>query len=413
VNILFLSTENPIPPDHGHHLRTYNVLKHLAETNRVFFVGFAKSESEMQHTMELEALCTQVNVIPLPEVAQPWRRYTSAFSNVLSRDPYIVKRYESKEARDVIRQILSDNPIDVVHFDLPHLAAYIDEIEGIPKILVHHNVESIRVQRRAKVDWNVIRKLYLYSQYSKLRKLEMQICPGFDRCIAVSDVDRDQLADICTFDNFTVVPNGVDTDFFQPTTEDCNRSGLVWTGSMAGAYNSDAVDHFLKSIAPLIHRRLPNLKMVFVGDKPTKLLLKRASQNENIIATGYVDDVRPYVDEAEVFIAPMRSGSGTKLKILNAMAQARPVVTTPMGAEGIDAEEDTEILISHTAQEFADKVIGLIGDPVGADAIGARARRLIEDKYDWRVIAQDMTRIYDDAVARNVKPHLPWTAAAL
>jgi sugar transferase (PEP-CTERM/EpsH1 system associated) len=413
VNILFLSTENPIPPDHGHHLRTYNVLKHLAENNRVFFVGFAKSENEMQHTMELETLCATVDVIPLPEMAQPWRRYTSAFSNVLSRVPYIVRRYESKDARDVIRNILANNDIDVVHFDLPHLAGYIDEIEGLPRILVHHNVESIRVQRRAKVDWNVFRKLYLYSQYSKLRKLEMQICPGFDRCIAVSDADRDQLADICTFDNFTVVPNGVDTDFFQPTTEDCNRSGLVWTGSMAGAYNSDAVDHFLKSIAPLIHHRQPDMKMVFVGDKPTKLLLKRASQNENIIAAGYVNDVRPYVDEAEVFIAPMRSGSGTKLKILNAMAQAKPVVTTPMGAEGIDAEDDSEILISHNAEEFAAKVLGLIANPREADAIGARARRLIENKYDWRVIAKDMNRIYDDAVTRNVKTHLPWTAAVL
>jgi glycosyltransferase involved in cell wall biosynthesis len=272
-------------------------------------------------------------------------------------------------------------------------------------------VESVRVFRRAKVDWNIFRKLYLYTQYSKLRKLEMEICPGFSRCITVSDVDRSQLAEICTFDNFTVVPNGVDTDYFNPSTENLERSGLVWTGSMAGSYNSDAVDHFLKSIAPIILRRLPDTRMIFVGDQPTKLLLKRARQNPNIIVTGYVDDVRPYVDSAEVFIAPMRSGSGTKLKVLNAMAQARAVVTTPVGAEGIEAEPGSEILISRNAQDFAEKVIGLIEDPAEADAIGARARRLIEEKYDWKVIAEDMYRIYDEAVRRNAEPQMPWNAS--
>jgi glycosyltransferase involved in cell wall biosynthesis len=141
--------------------------------------------------------------------------------------------------------------------------------------------------------------------------------------------------------------------------------------------------------------------MQFVGAAPTRLLEKCARENKRIQFAGYVDDVRPYVDSAAVFIAPIRSGSGTKVKILNAMAQAKPVVTTPVGAEGIEAVHDEEILIANDEHEFAKKTIFLLQNPQRAHEIGLRARRVIENVYDWKTVAATMNDIYEKVVTER------------
>jgi glycosyltransferase involved in cell wall biosynthesis len=317
----------------------------------------------------------------------------------VQRDPFIVTRYRSSIARERIRSLLEKNRIDIVHFDLPHLAAYLRDVRGIPKILVHHNVESLRMLRRARMESNYIKRLYFHYQYSKLAALEARICGEFDRCIAVSDFDREQLEKVSQTHSFTVVPNGVDTEYFRPQHTEVQPQGLVWTGGMGSPYNADAVDYFLTAIAPIILREKPGLPMFFVGGQPTKLLLKHAAAHSNIVATGYVDDVRPYVDRAAVFIAPLRSGSGTKLKILNAMAQQKAVVTTPIGAEGIAAMPEKEIVIAQKPADFAKRVLGLIDDSAATAAIGRRAKRLVESRYDWRVIAKEMCGLYNQIAA--------------
>lgn len=401
MNILFLSTENPFPPDHGHHIRTYHVLKNLAARHRVFFLAFAKTPEEAALKTALEEFCASVDIFVLPQT--PWRRYGAPLCNLFSRRPYVVQRYFSKRARQRIHRILEGHYIDVVHFDLPHLAAYLPDVRHLPKILTNHNVESLRVQRWARVEKKLLLKLYLHSQALKLRRFEAKLCPRFERCIAVSEFDKDVLASMCKHDNFTVIPNGVDTDYFRPAPPQRKPEGLVWVGAMSGAYNRDAVDYFLSRIAPALHARQPELRMTFVGAAPTPLLQEKAREDARIACTGYVDDVRPFVDRAAVFIAPLRSGSGTKIKILNAMSQGKPVVTTSVGAEGIAAQPDREIVIADDENEFAGKVLRLLQHPREAEEMGRRARRVVERLYDWQVVTAGMSEIYEQAVKRGTK----------
>jgi sugar transferase (PEP-CTERM/EpsH1 system associated) len=400
-NILFLSTENPFPPDHGHHLRTYYLLKNLAAQHRIFFLAFAQNQKELEHKAELEKFCASVELVWLPQGKWRWRTYAAVLANFFSLQPYTVKRYASAEADQRIQRLLSNHRIDLVHFDLPHLASYLNQAASLPKILVTHNVESLRMLRWAKVERNYLLKLYLYYQYAKLYRFEAKLCRQFDKCTTVSEIDKQILLEMCRRDNFASVPNGVDVEYFRPNDGGKFGEGLVWAGSMRGAYNRDAVDYFLTKIAPIIHSRMPETKMQFVGAAPTKLLEKCARENERIQCAGYVDDVRPYVDSAAVFIAPIRSGSGTKVKILNAMAQAKPVVTTPVGAEGIEAAPDEEILIANDENEFAEKTIFLLQNPQRAHEIGLRARRIIEKLYDWKIVAATMNDIYEKVVAER------------
>lgn len=382
-------------------MRTYYLLKNLAAQHRIFFLAFAQTQKELAHKAELEKFCASVELILLPQGKWRWRMYAAMLANFFSLQPYTVKRYAAAEATQHIHRLLSGHRIDLVHFDLPHLASYLSHVAALPKVLVTHNVESLRLRRWANVERNHFLKLYLYYQYAKLYRFESRLCPQFDKCTTVSEVDKQMLVAMCQHDNFAVVPNGVDIDYFRPGNNGRLGEGLVWAGSMRGAYNRDAVDFFLTKIAPRIHRRLPEARMQFVGAAPTRLLEKCARENKRIQFAGYVDDVRPYVDSAAVFIAPIRSGSGTKVKILNAMAQAKPVVTTPVGAEGIEAVHDQEILIANDEHEFAEKTIFLLQNPQRAHEIGVRARRVIENVYDWKTVAATMNDIYEKVVTER------------
>ncbi|MGH7494858.1 MAG: glycosyltransferase [bacterium] len=409
MNILFLSTENPYPPDHGHHLRTYYVLKRLAEEHRIYFVAFARTPKEVELKTELERFCASVDIFLLPHGR--WRQPFTTAASLFERLPYMVARYRSRSAFERIRYLVWRRNLDLVHFDLPHLAAYLPAVTRLPKILTNHNVESLRLARWAQVEKNPLLKVFLYAQARKLAQFEAALCPLFERCVTVSDSDKEALVRLCGHDNFITLPNGVDVEYFRPgDTQRLAHAGLVWTGSMRGAYNRDAVDYFLREIAPRIRARLPHTPMTFVGSSPTPLLKQCARENPNLHFTGYVEDVRPFVDRALVFIAPLRSGSGTKVKILNAMAQARPVVTTSIGAEGIAASADQGQIVADAPAEFAEQVLGLLQNPERAAALGARARQVIEQRYAWKVVMAGMSRIYDEAVqAWKLKSILPKT----
>ncbi len=396
MNILFLSTENPYPPVGGHHIRTYNVLRILSERYRIFFVGFAQNREELDYVENLKDLCETVDVYLIPKTGLNPRFLYQASRNLLSALPLTAERFFIPEARDKIRQHLKIHRIDVVHVDMLALARYEECLQGVPAILTNHNVESLRLYRWMKTEGNFIKKSYLYYQYLKLRAFEKKMCPLFRHCIVVSNDDKHHLMNLCDANNFVVVPNGVDVDYFKPLDEETRRNHLIWVGGMSGPYNSDAVDFFLDSIWPLVKRDIPEATVDFIGKSPTRKLTEKAQADPSINVLGFIDDVRPYVQRASVFVAPIRSGSGTKIKVLNAMAQARPVVATTVAAEGIEVTDGQNILLADDPVQFAGKIIFLLKDEETARRIGLNARVLIESKYSWDIISETIFQIYQE-----------------
>jgi len=394
LNILFLSTENPFPVDHGHHIRTYHVLKALAAHHHIYFVAFAQDPSGLKYTHELQGLCKSIKIFQLR--FRGWRQAVLALVNLFSPLPLIAQKYHDPQTVDYIKKLIDEVKIDLVHIDLLHLANYRRALNSRPCILVNHNVESLRILRWSKIERNILLQYFLRYQYFKLRNFERAICTQFNRCIVVSDYDKAFLADLCGGGNFVSVPNGVDADYFQPSDGEVIPNSLVWTGSMKSPYNRDAVIYFLGKIWPIIQRNIPEARVTFVGGSPAKKLKDTAKKYPNINYTDYVQDVRRYVAESAVFIAPLRCGSGTKIKILNAMAQGKPVVTTSIGAEGIDAKPDAEIIIADAPAEFAEKTIYLLRNPQEARKIGLRARKVITEKYDWKIINKKIEQIYKE-----------------
>lgn len=298
---------------------------------------------------------------------------------------------------------MTEKNIDFVHVDILPLAIYYYEFKHLPKVLVNHNVESLRLYRWMKIEKNIFKKLYLYIQYLKLARFEKTMCPKFDRCVVVSEDDRQVLKKLCAFDNFVLLPNGVDIHYYQ--AQEAGKMidhRLIWVGGMRFAYNADAVDYFLEEIFPLIQVRIPEVKVSFIGNFPTPKLLKWARNNKSVIVHGYIDDIRPYMQEATVFIAPIRIGSGTKLKVLNAMAMEKAVITTTVGAEGIKATPGEDLLIADSPLEFAEKTVFLLQHPEIVRKIGKNARKVIEEYYDWEVIGKKMHELYEDVVGEKI-----------
>ena len=394
MNILFLSPEIPYPAQSGHHLRTLNVLKMLARSHRIHFVGFAQHREDYRYIPQLGSFCESVTLFPIAPKGYNPAFFTMALKNCGSPYPLVAQRYCTAEARRWIQKLLDRHPFDLVHIDMLALGLYHAMFPKIPVFLTNHNVESLRLYRWSRIEKNALLRLYLKSQYHKLRRFEQEICPVMDRCIVVSETDRDHLQSLCRSDNFTVVPNGVDTTYFRPMPTPLRANHLVWVGGMGSPYNADAVDYFLTAVWPIITQTNGAVTVEFIGESPTATLRRLAMEDPRIRITGLIEDIRPAVSAASVFIAPIRSGSGTKIKVLNAMAQAKAVVATPVAAEGIAGAHGEHLLIGDTAESFAEAVVRLLAQPDLARRLGAAARDLIEERYSWQVICRTMDQLY-------------------
>jgi glycosyltransferase involved in cell wall biosynthesis len=396
MKILFFSTENPYPPNGGHHLRTFNVLEILARRHQIHFVGFAQDKREFQYIPEIKKFCETVDIYEVTKTGYNTSFLLLACKNLLSKDPVIARRYFIQEAQRRIEQLFDQYPIDLVHMDMLALGLYKGILKNTPVILTNHNVESLRIYRWMKIEKNPFVKSFLLYQYLKLKAFEQSICPKFDRCIVVSDYDKNYLKGLCGIDNFVVIPNGVDTHYFKPEAAEVKSNHLVWVGGMTGPYNSDAVDFFIQKIWPLVKDKVPAATIDFAGGGPTQTLRNKAFEDKSIQVLGFVSDIRPIVQKASVFIAPIRVGSGTKIKVLNAMAQGKAVVATTVAAEGIDVTPEENILIADDPKEFTEKIVYLLGHEHVAKEMGTRARELIEKKYSWDVISDDIYRTYEN-----------------
>jgi len=317
-----------------------------------------------------------------------------ALLNVFSSKPIIARKYYQREAAKRMVSLVKEKSIDLVHFDMLHLSEYLLHFQALPCILVNHNVESLRLLRWAKITSNLLLKAFLGYQYLKLKKYEKKKCPQFSSCTVVSGEDKQILMNLCGKDNFHVIPNGVDTAYFKAASDsEKKRNQVVWVGAMTNPYNRDAVDFFLHEIWPLVHLGNREARAFFVGkiDNETR---KSWQKKVGVEFVGYVDDVRPYVARATIFIAPLRSGSGTKIKVLNAMAQGKAVVTTSIGAEGILAENGKGLLIENEPEQFARAILSLLADDNFIEKLGSNAVALVKKNYSWDVINSNLLSYY-------------------
>jgi glycosyltransferase involved in cell wall biosynthesis len=289
-----------------------------------------------------------------------------------------------------------DRP-DVVHIDTIALAPYAADCVGVPCVLTHHNVESQLMRRRGEHERGLAARVYVGLQASRLERYEAEICHRFPVNVMVSDADAGTLAGISPGSRTAVVPNGVDTSYFTPR-DDRQTPTVVFTGGMNMFANRDAVEWFVDDVWPEVLRQVPQARFVAIGQRPSAKILAAAEAHASIEAPGHVPDVRPWVGPAAVYVVPMRVGGGTRLKVLDAMAQGKAMVATRLGAEGIEAEDGRHLLLADSAADFAARVVELLRDPARRLTLGTAARQRVEERYAWPVISRRLVEAYTVAI---------------
>ncbi len=398
MNILFLSTYYQYPPDGGHYLRTHNTLEYLAERNSVFFLTFLKDINDTKSYESLRTICKSVDVFYIPTDFSRVRLALTLLKNLFSANPYSANKYYRNDFKCKLKEILQNNKIDIVHFDSLYLSCYLNDSKGVATALTVHNVESQRMFSLVSATENKVKRMFYFSQANRIRNYEKKICHKFDICLTMSDDDMQNLREINFAGRFDVVPNGVDINIFCPGKVKPESNRMLWVGGMEQMWSMGSMDYFCDEVFPKIYREVNHIRFTAIGKRPTKKLIGLARKYDGVEVLGFVNDIKEYFYRATVFVAPIISGGGTKLKVLNALAMGKAVVTTSVGAEGIEVTDNENIIIADDPETFAEKTVELLRNPEMVEELGRNAVTLIRKKYDWEIIAKKHRQIYKEIV---------------
>jgi glycosyltransferase involved in cell wall biosynthesis len=412
--ILFLSHCLPYPPHSGVTSRTFNVLKQLHEEFDVTLLPFFRRnhqpdpEARRAARAALEAFASRVGT-PVPILSEHTiaRRLWDHFRSVVTRRPYTYYEHSNRDYRRQLRSALAEGPPALVHLDNIDLHAWLPELPSAPHVCTHHNIESDLLRRRAAHTRSLILRRYILHQAALVERVQRQAAPWFRLNIMMSDLDAERLRRLAPQARTIVVPNGVDTAFFVPDASRPAVAGrVVFLGPTYVFPNRDGMEYLLEDIWPHIRSAVPSATLRLIGKtaSPDRL---RYEQAPGIACLGFVPDIRPHMAEARCCVVPLRVGGGTRLKILDAWAMGKAVVSTSLGCEGLEAVDGENILIRDDPREFAQSVVSVLSDAALRRKLELGARKTAEQRYSWDKIGERLRTAYRDIIESRSRQLVP------
>lgn len=397
--LLWVSHLVPYPPKGGVLQRSFNLIKYLSKDFDIYLFAFNQSaflKSSFTESISplddaktgLAPYIKELRVVDIPSERVPLGKYILAFRSLFSSRPYTINWLHSRIAESQLSKMYEIVKPDVVHFDTISLAPYLKCCRGTPTVLNHHNVESQMMCERSINEGNVAKRLYYRLEGRKLRSYEHRVLSKFDLNITCSDQDSSLLATEHPGVNCLTVPNGVDTEYFKPEKSEYEDFSLIFAGGLGWYPNLDAMNYFVDEIWPLLKMKMPNATMHLIGRNPTNKFLSLAKQDPDFLVHGFVDDVRPYLKRADVYVCPIREGGGTKLKILDALAMGCPVVSHPFATVGIDVEQGVTVEHASSPEEFYLKIERIFSDRDLRKRLSVNGPKLVSEKYSFESIAK-------------------------
>ncbi len=408
MKILLISQILPYPPKGGGPQRNYNLLKECSKTNEIHMLAFYRkshqvNSSKLQEaTNAMKQYCEKIEVFKIPADHNRILWYLLLLFNLFSPLPYSVWLYSSRKMKKAVTRYLDTNSYNIMEIGEIGLANYAKLAPEIPKILIHQNVESQLLFRRKKFVGNWLAKGYLWWQSLKLKRFERSAGKLFDFHTTVSEADKKTLLKICPQGRIAIIPNGVDTDYFKATNDKMEPNSLIYVGGMTWFPNYDAMLYFIGEILPLIRAEIPDIRLYCVGRQIDNRFHDMAREEASLKIHGFVDDVRPLITKASVFIVPLRIGGGTRLKIVDALSMGKAIVSTSIGCEGLKVTDGKEIVIADSSDKFAGKVVELLRDARLRNSLMNNARKTALEIYSWKIIAPELIKVYQKAIqSRN------------
>lgn len=389
MKVLFVAGACPYPPNSGGTVRTFNLLKRLCLRHAITLIAPSMSDIDLGASLNNR-------LVRAVTVTQPTRSMARAARSLLSPLPYIVRAHENPAMRVAVQNALAAERFDLLHCDSISVVPAIPDV-AVPKTFNAHNIEAVIWERYLQEERRAWMIPVLRSQLDKVALYEAGLPRLFERCIAVSEADRAEMRLRYGAENVSVVANGVDLEFYSALSDHAAPT-VAFVGSLDWRPNQDAVRWLLESIWPLVMVQTPNATLSVVGRRPPHWVANLCDRAKVSLCAD-VPDVRPHLADAAVIVVPLRIGGGSRLKILETMAAGRSVVSTTIGAEGLDVRAGEHLMIADEPAEFAREVVSLLNDPAGRQSLASAGRAVVESHYGWDQISLDMEDAWHAAVA--------------
>jgi len=400
MRILWVKVGGLWPLNTGGRLRSFHIISELSQRHHVFVLT---THGPGEDPRALRAKLTQCEHVVSFPYASP-KRGSARFLAALARSwfstlPVDLRKCRIPTLRRGVAHLLAVRDFNLCVADFLLAVPNLPSPSPVPVVLFEHNVEHMIWKRLGRIapPWQ---RPVLELEWRKIRRYEARACAQAKLTVAVSEADRALLASIARGTTVCAIPTGVDTTYFAPNGAGEAPGRLVFTGSMDWYPNEDAILHFIDAILPSIRHDVPETSLVVVGRNPSARL-QAAATAAGVQVTGTVDDVRSYVAEAAVCVVPLRIGSGTRLKIFEALAMAKAVVSTTVGAEGLPLDSGTHLLRADDPAEFARGVVSLLRDPARRRALGTAGRQLVAERYSWAHVARQFETRCEEALAEG------------
>ena len=390
MNILFLTAHLPVLGIHGGGMRMYHNIRILSQKHRVNVLSFIESEREEEQISSLEKLGVSVKTVlrrPLPP------------RNMFLSHPREHFEYRSKAMSALVRAALEKQQFDVIQAEFLQMGQHVPTNRPAFRILTEHEIQFANVYETLKRPASLPRKLKIFYDWMTQFNYEIRTCRRFHRVVCMTQEDLKTLRKFVEDRKLRVIPIGVDCEYFRPQEVVEPAPGpprVLFVGNYRHTPNQEAVYHFAEDILPRLHAMLPDTVFDVVGGNIHLLDFQRLAQSRRVNLIGQVNDVRPYYQRADVFVAPLHSGNGMRVKVLEACAMGKAIVASTLAVQGFETLRSESFRASDSAEEFASAVARLLQNADCRQELGTRARQMVKDRYDWSVIGRKFLELVED-----------------
>jgi glycosyltransferase involved in cell wall biosynthesis len=397
VDILFVCKTLPHERVIGGPVIIYNRVRILSQHHNVSLLCFVPPEEEV-YTETISRFCRDFQGVPMPSYDNPLRK---AWDWFFSPVPVYFLNNRSPQMYDRLREMVERNHYDVVISEYSMVAQYLyrnPDLAGIKRVLSVHECYYLARRKAWKVQGFSRAGLAALFNLKGLKKFEFDMYADADKVLVLTPEGKSELQGVRPDLDISVVPHGVDVDHFRDSGESVREKAVMFLGNYPHDPNRDAVIYFHESIWPRVKKEVPEALFFIVGKDPTPDLLELAGSDPSVIVTGTVDDVRPFFERAKVFVNPVRIGGGFRGKILEAMSMGLPIVTTSLGAEGVNAENGQDMIVADEPADFAAATVRLLRDDALCASLGGRAREMALESFSWEKGAAELEQVLTEVV---------------
>jgi len=397
MHIAIVTPRPLLPANTGGKIRSLRLFRELASRHQLTVLCLSNPETDSANIAAMEEALGRVIAVPWRESSRRSLRSVASFARAaLASESFLIAKYRNPALQERIEDLVTHDAVDLLICDFLHPSPNVLPVSFRPRILFQHNVEAAIRERQLPHVRNPLLRLALRREWESLQRYEARACREYDHVITVSAEDARVISDAYDVNTVEPIPTAVDAaefcpdDFPRPT--DGEPYDVVFTGSMDWFANEDGINWFVSQVMPILRRRV-RVTFWIVGRNPTPTLQRLGERWPDIQVTGTVDDVRPFIARAAVYVVPLRIGGGTRIKIFEAMSMEKAVVSTRLGAEGLPLVPGEHVLLADTPGEFAEAITTLLADATRREELGRASRRLVAERYSWEAAADAFDEI--------------------